>query len=458
MSDFRLRELQRHLNINHEDYPKWLEYLALAARLGELDPNDYKSYLRLLAATLKTDELPQELGHKLLYKIRTTVGTQLPASQLGQLCKSVLDELYQLPPPVNWNDNFQEDEPGVVIDYFSIWYNEFFNITMSSSGDLRNQWQSAPRNVLDITPQYLLMFEKYYPGSYTHPPDSDLIESEVSANPLEIIKALITDKENLENEDVLYDPGYEYDENYQGPTIQQSVTLVTNQLKELFRKFNNPPEVIASYSRVTVVSEDELVVDWFFAQNHITYSFGPFTDPHQKNSKDIERKPNSFDREFNIIWQAWLEERLSTIFQKLKLRTNPDRKIRRLERDNIDELQIAIEKLRAGIPVEPTDEDLIPAGNNRVESQELTFKFGNREVVIYCVNVPYPNNPVIRCEININSGDIFPKIFPWRVHEVIPRNYKFIDLPHQKGLEVWQYPEIMEAIYQALVTPEITLD
>lgn len=333
MSDARLRELQRYLETHQDDYSKWHDYLVLSARIGKFDPENWHSFLFFLAENFNINKLPEGFYYQLLHNIRNAIGHQLASKQLSNLFSKILTELDSLPPVIETNA-FKEDEAGIVISGgFSVWYDEQYvakHTAKQPHFGRRPEERPVLKNILDTTPQYILMKDIFYSGSYYHPPDWDSVNLAVSSDPFEIIKEYVLERERDQNQDALYDPRYE-EEDYVEPTIQELMNSVVKALQEIFGRFNNPPEVTAHLNRIVVLS-DEFGVDWDFSEKNISFFYAPF-EPKNKNPKDFEWSLENVLAPFDEVWKRWLLERLNTIFKKYSNRTNPDESIRRKMRD-----------------------------------------------------------------------------------------------------------------------------
>lgn len=205
---------------------------------------------------------------------------------------------------------------------------------------------------------------------------------------------------------------------------------------------------------------------WTIEINYVTWketTWNVSVDNQLFYSEEDEEIPEFFDIK-NRDWPPpdnwWADEEIQKIVRELAAkilatRKNPDEKIRRQQRSG-NELQAAIEKLRAGQPITPTTERMPPGEFWKIKE----FDFGSRRIVLKYFN---PRNIVIAVELYVESNRGETLILPWEPS----RNWAFtsldfdenLDLPvtaqDQHHLNIEQYPKIMQLMYEALIASEI---
>lgn len=141
----------------------------------------------------------------------------------------------------------------------------------------------------------------------------------------------------------------------------------------------------------------------------------------------------------------WILEQYLIEQSEQTYRKNPDQKIRKLERESGDELEIAIQKLRAGIPLQPTQ--------LKIESWYGTadFNFFEARRIISVHWIQWSGDKHYIVKIGVMGAQ------PWagQLAGEYTNLYEFPPMTINNANDVLRHPQVVEKIFEALVAPPV---
>lgn len=333
MSDQELRELQRYLKTNLEDYSVWNAYILLGLRAGAFDPSEFSpSFVTFITDVPYISSQSEQFNYEystlwsiaqdraamVLHGVRNLSG-QLSTQELLKRLIPLFNGLYaQINGRPAYTLRYSTDEyviPCIDINdgAYTVYYEERHSVIWADNTTVRReQFITRPRSILDMTPQYIVDAAIYSAGSYHHPPDVDTRTIVVATTYHQLVKDFIFAIEEHENLDAYYagdDPEDEID----------YLTLTSEALTGVFRKFVAGPRILIQRQPhiLKIVSKEfDIQIERPFPLTTPTASGQtPVTVTFTGAHKVTEEYSHAW-RAVQAIWRRWLNYRLDALLQQ----------------------------------------------------------------------------------------------------------------------------------------------